>query len=244
VSHEGSASDVEAVRLEASGDEAMIYLWDFGDGTVRTSADRVVSKSYALRPQDAPESTFVVSVTAITQDGRRATRLHSVTLENPSYVAPGAARVTLAADYGRVVRLGRSPLRILNPSPDAVTLSSAIVHLVDCAGREWPAVATTPGKLLARAPAELSPGQVWSGELRLETAVAAGACRAEIALSGRDAGGRTVTLPLSIELGIPAGSVVVSDGELLGKIERARQILGRRNLTQDELDTLDRAGRL
>jgi hypothetical protein len=263
VAHWFARGKPDVVYFEARAAAGAVFTWDFGDGTTQTTGEAVVAKSYALRAQDEKFSTFLVVATATLADGGVVQRRQTVTLNNWGFAGASTDELELPAEYEPVAHpatgalaLGvgaaaagdaavqTSALRIRNTSSSSVSLVLAQVRMVDCHGGAGAAVDQPLEALFPNPPRNLEPMTIWSGDLVFPPGLAAGQCLAQIALLGQDAGGRPVRIDTVVELGVPETSQVVTDAVLLEAIAQARQILGRRDVSVDELEALARAGRV
>jgi hypothetical protein len=64
---------------------AKSWRWTFGDGTTTTTSTPIATHDYGRRPQDALESHFLVTATAVGENGETVTGRHPVALLNNAF---------------------------------------------------------------------------------------------------------------------------------------------------------------
>jgi hypothetical protein len=222
----------------AMGDPVSVR-WDFGDGTSQGGTQRSVEKSYALRPQKGPRSRFEIAVVAEDAAGNTATRRLSVAFENDARQG-GIARLPAELDrFAKRVPEGRRALvRLKNILGERVYFAMLEVNALRCDGgpdarSEW-----ALGDGFTSPPKALVSGQIWSGWLTLSPQMAPdNACRAKIRLTGTTEAGTPVVSEALIELSPPAGTVV-TDAATIDDVRRVQALLGRRQVTAEEVERL------
>ena len=239
--------DRDSARFEltaAQGLQPPLRLeWDFGDGTTATGGAGAVEHSYALRPQPGPVSTFVVKVIARDQHGFAALGRLALSLDNASFLDGRRGRRVLPVEVDRFT--AGSALRIRNVHGEPLVLASALVRAAACRdGRALEARAAA-ADLLGDSP-RLSPGQIWSGRLSLpDRLFPEPACTADITIAGSTASGEPVTTRFALDLAVPrTGTERITDAATIARVRKAQALLGRRQVTLDEVDQLAREGKI
>ena len=214
------------------------FEWDFGDGQRTATATAWVEHDYTLRDQNAPTSTFVLTLQADGAAGRSIAHA-SVTFVNADLIAARAGAPTLPVRYDRFAR--REPggaavaeLELRNILPADVHWEAIETTAFPCDGDSEPlhagggvqgalsndvmAAGATAGVRLT-VPAEL---------------LGSDACRVQVWLRGQ-AGAARVSVPLALELGVPNAATPVRDPRLLAQVAKAARLFGGHRFTPEDL---------
>jgi hypothetical protein len=185
-------------------------------------------------------------VTALARDehGGVARGRLALALTNPGYLSGRSGRRVLPVEVDRFAP--RGSLRVRNIHSEPVTLSSALLRGLACRdGRPLEARAVAAADLLGETP-RLAGGQIWSGKVAVgDELFAEPACVADVTLRGTNARGQDVTARFALELGVStARARPITDAATAARVRRAQALLGRPQVTPDDLDRLAREGRL
>ena len=249
------------------------YAWDFGDGTAAQGSEKFVTHSFQERNQDRPSSTFVVRVTGKDARGTEAVARTSVTFNNTYFLARINGAPAIPVTYDRFPKQDggtfRTTITFRNIEGTSIALSSALVKVHTCKEGPEPEAKNVPITSListTNLPARRSVSQT----LTLPASVVgdAGGCRAEITFVGDTVPGRQgqpvgpnvasrfseTTATVFLELAPPPGAdkggmaaaapVIVRDQATLDKLQKARAILGRDQVTPQDILELEKQGKL
>ncbi|MBN1960208.1 MAG: hypothetical protein JW841_04620 [Deltaproteobacteria bacterium] len=227
----------------------ILYLWDFGEGTTITTTSGMVEKSYAMRDQNKAMTTFIASVTATIATGQSLQKRISVALKNLSFAASEDAIVVLPVEHERFAtqqgNIFSSLVQMKNTLSSSVTFSNLVAMGRSCDGEQMPQVTLDLANSFASPPLKLLAGQVWSSQISLtQSNLGDNVCTARLILSGASESGQKVRAGFALDLKVPQLSSQVTDTQIISKIEAAREILGRKRVTIEELNRLEAEGLL
>ncbi len=246
-------AEFEVVKKSGIG-ERCTFEWDFGDGSKTTGSYGYTTHNYALRSQKAFQSTFTVTVKAIDQEGHTATGRCSISLPNTHYISSLLNDAIIPARYESFPVLKGSyyeiPLSFKNIYDAEARFSQAVIEIQPCtSGSNSSAVNVNPGGLIAMT--RLAAGETSIDVLRIDrTMIPPGTCNLVVRFSGDLSDRKQVTSAVYLNI-VPEGNdtvdrkSVVSDKEMVEKLEKAAKILGRgRPITPDDLKRLEKEGKL
>jgi hypothetical protein len=241
------------VPLGASGPlEARRYRWTFGDGGGDETIEPVARHDFSRRPQREMATTFLITCSALGQDGERvqgrtALELHNLAFESFAYkgvvkilVAPEPLFPTLGSD-GVV----RQRFRLWHPydHPIRIERLRRSKQIIGVAGRP---PETLPASTLGIG--SIAPGEtVETKPLALDTRAEPDVFSLEYLIEGTTEDGWPATgnLALMRPPALPtkdSGAPPVTDPLLKAKILRARELLGQAYVTDEDIWRLDRQG--
>jgi hypothetical protein len=246
-------AEFEVVKKTGIG-ERCTYEWDFGDGSKTTGAYGYITHNYALRDQKAFQSTFTATVKATDSEGRTATGRCSISLPNTHYISSLLNDAIIPAQYNSFPVLKGSyyevPVSFKNIYDTDAFFSSAGIEVQPCTSSKNNAtVNANPGSLLGTS--RLNAGETSSDVLRIDRSmIPAGTCNLIIRFTGELANRKPVSSAVYLNI-VPEGTdaadrkKVVSDKDMVEKLEKAARILGRgRPITPDDLKRLEKEGKL
>jgi len=231
------------------------YRWTFDDGAPVVEGDSPrVEHSFAGRPQETLFSSMLVRLDVIAEDGRIATARQSLELLNSSFEAFATKRIVqlmveldprfpVMSDSGLV----EQGVRLWHAWQQPVEISRLTLvrrHVGDggVANREYPPVASVLGGATS-----VPPGRGLDLHLVLDTRREPDTISLDYFLEGRTPEGYPVRGSFSL-MRPPAPPTrehhaPVRDPLLVAKIQRARELLRRDLVTDEDLWTLERDGR-
>lgn len=246
-------AEFEVVKKTGIG-ERCTYEWDFGDGSKTNGTYGYITHNYALRDQKAFQSAFTVTVKATDSEGRTATGRCSISLPNTHYISSLLNDAIIPAQYNSFPVLKGSyyevPVSFKNIYDTDAFFSGAVIEVQPCASsKNSAAVNANPGSLLGVS--RLTAGETSSDVLRIDRSmIPAGTCNLIVRLTGELANQKPVTSAVYLNI-VPEGTdaadrkKVVSDKNMVEKLEKAARILGRgRPITPDDLKRLEKEGKL
>lgn len=229
------------------------YVWDFGDGSSKTTSVGYATHNYFAREQTRFHSTFIVSVTVSDEKGQSATAKASIDFPNTQWISAQMGNASIPMSYNRFpVKRGDGyvvDVNMKNIYREQISFGEATVEYVPCdtslqtESREYGA-----GALLSQT--VLAPNETASATLTIARSIMPkSTCNVTVRLKGATQSGKQ--LATNMYLTIPATGedlkkkgVVIDDPELDRKVQKAKKILGKDFVTTDELRTLEKEGKL
>lgn len=230
------------------------YRWDFGDGLTQETkiTAPTVEHSFGARSQDRHTSVYHVAVTALSSGREVAKARTTVVLPNTYFRTLEIGSPQLPVDYSPLLKKVQdqpltyeAQIRFGNPDHNAVTFDKANLSIFPCKEKttreESPDVASLLDKTTV-------PSGGTSAKIRF--VVSEEPCRIDVSLSGdtnpprsgstarRGSGtiGRT-TVQLSLSTRPPSDQGKQKLQELI-QLEKARLILGKEDVTEEEMRQL------
>jgi hypothetical protein len=235
--------DAALFQLDGPRKSGTEVVWDFGDGTIARTASAAANHSYVLRPQNATFSTFLATATAVAPNGERVTRKIAVRLTNTYYYANRGPTKVLPVEYDRFPVVRSSELdpkvRIGNVLDTPVRFTEVAIRGSRCKDDHQvdPREKALVG--LPR-PIEISPGGTFEGSIPLTTAYFDDpVCVLYATLHGTTGPGQPAQASLLLDFGAPKTGKRVTDPALVEKIHKAQKLLGRTQVTPDDLRRLE-----
>jgi hypothetical protein len=227
--------------------QAVRYEWDLGDGTRSTTAAPVETHDYSHRPQDRLRAEFLVSVTAVSATGARVQGRTTLELLNPSFeslAAKGLVKIYAELEPRFPGPPGtRQRLRLWQPHSAAVTIER--LRRLELR-RDGPPAPARQVSTAALGVVRLAPGQtleVDTARLELPSAADVGIeyyVEGETDDGFRAAGNFALMRPPPPPT--PEAHLPVRDPLMVARILRARALLGRPYVTDEDLWRLEREG--
>jgi hypothetical protein len=230
-----------------------VFRWAFGDGATLATADPHATHNFEARAQDRLYSQFLVTVEAVGRDGKVIRARRSLELLNPAFEAlayKGIVQLLVELNprfpvlsEGGVVTQG---VRLSHTQPAAVEITKVRVvkQYVDGAGRaptEFPDVTSVLGATSVPA------GHGLDLEVALDTRLEPETFSRDYYLEGKTSDGRPVRGSFSVmkppALPTKDRHDPIADPVLLAKVKIARAVLHRDYVTDEDLWSLERAGR-
>jgi hypothetical protein len=238
----------------ASRFEPRRYVWSFGDGEPLETTSSAVVHNFEDRPQDSLYTQALVRVDVVGRDGRVLVARDALQLLNPAYESlsrKGIVSLMTALDPpfphidpdGRV----RQHVRLWHHRREPVRIESVRrVSYYAESTREPAAEDVDAAAVLGTA--EIAPDHGLELDVTLDTETDPDVISRNYYLEGKSAEGLPVAGTFSVMRPPPAptrgNSRVVADPVLTAKIQRARALLGRDVVSDEDLFALQRAGKL
>ena len=267
---QGETVELEVTRTQnLTG--SLRFHWDFGDGTRAENADRFVTHSYAMRDQDDPSSDITITLTVHDEKNTEVVTRATINFPNTYFLAEITGNPVMPVEYDRFpTKRGNNyetNLRIKNIDPVTVDLTRAILKRDTCLAGKEPETGEVPASQLL-GNTSIGPKRSQSYRLSLPVdLVGEKTCRLEIIFSGDsiparqgtrigpkiDATYGPTTATLYLEINAPPGKEEgggagaaerVTDPATIEKLNKARKLLGDRPITPDDIQKLERQGRL
>ncbi|HEU4582187.1 MAG TPA: hypothetical protein VFS67_28220 [Polyangiaceae bacterium] len=228
------------------------YLWTFGDGSTEQTDTPDVTHSYEGRPQQTLYSQFLVRVEVKTRDGRTLVARDALQLVNPAYESwtrKGIVSLMVAldppfpvlSDSGRVEQGVR--LRHYRPEPVTIESVQAVRYYAGGAGQS-PAQSVDVASLLGTD--TIPAGEGLQLRVTLDAQAQPDVISVSYYLKGKSADGHPVVGSFSVMRPPPApnasNSTPITDPQLVAKIRRARERLGKSVVSDTDLARLEREG--
>ncbi len=227
------------------------YQWDFGDGKKAETSGATVEHDYGARPQDSLYSYPTVTCTARDAQGQSVAGKTGLALHNPSFENRHTKGVvTLLFDFTpRFPQLGSDgvvaqKVRVWHQAEGPITVDKVTLARRFMGGQDPPPESMAADSLFPRR--EIPPLGV---ELALSLDTHEGTLTAlDYEIAGRAPGGEPVLGRFSImrppALPTREQHVPVADPELKAKIMRARELLGKKFVTDDDIWRLEQEGKM
>lgn len=226
------------------------YIWMFGDGTQTETVDPVTTHSFDKRQQDTHYSQFLVSCTAVDARGEKIVGRRSLQLLNSAFEDFHFRGIVILMHRStpRFPELGadgkvEQKVHVFHRHPGVVTLERISKRTVYGGGE--------PAKEESLSPSQLFPTSVLYPEGVTTTVQFDSRAQPEISMlqyeisgttdDGYPASGRfSVMRPT--DLPTKERHTPVSDPALTARIKRARELLGKEYVTDEDILTLERMG--
>lgn len=232
------------------------YSWNFGDGLYSTTQTGSISHSYARREQTQFQTTFTVSVAVTDAEKKHGTGRATVSLPNLHYISSVMGNPTVPMIYEQFPELKNSiyelPVAMKNIYDEDITFQTADIEYKPCDSSGMTETRRIDaGVLLANTvlPRRGTVDTILSFD---KSQLPPFTCNLSIRLSGRMRGVTEVVANMHISIP-PSGrdsvdegrDAVVKDDEMINKLNRAAEILGRdRPITPDDIRRLEKEGKL
>jgi len=232
--------------------QARRYVWNFGDGKSEETRGPEVTHSYEERGQQTLYSQFLVRVDVATRDGRSLVARDALQLPNPAYESwtrKGIVSLVVALDppFPVVSASGRveQGVRLRHYRPDPVAIESAqVVRYYAGGAGESPAEPVDVTSLLGTD--TIPAGAGIELQVSLDPEAEPDLLAVTYYLKGKSAEGRPAIGSFSVlrppPKPSPENSTPVSDPQLVAKILRAREKLGKDVVSDEDLAHLERQG--
>jgi hypothetical protein len=229
------------------------FAWTFGDGASATTKVPWVVHSYEDRPQDAVYAQFVVGVEVMGDDGQKVSARRALELLNPvaeAFKVKGIVQLLFVMDprfpeldaHGVV----HEHVRLFHLRPESVTIEKMLLTRVYVEGTgEAPPEVIEPSSVLGTT--VIPPGRGIEFDLTLDTNSHQDTFGLTYQVMGHSAAGNAAQCMFSILRPPPKPTAnshdPIWDGELLAKVKRARELLHRETVTDEDIWQLEREGK-
>ena len=229
------------------------FIWSFGDGTREESSQEPHrAHDFTARPQDTLYSHFLATVRVLGEDGRALEGRHAIELQNPAFEAYAYKGIVLllaeldprfpSLSAGGVVDQG---VRLWHTRPEVISISKIAVTTRTTDGKRslasYPPVGSVLGASL------IPPGRGLEFHVRLDTNAESDTLSRDYFLEGQAPDGHPVRGAFSVMRppALPSQDrhEPISDPVLLARVKLAREVLHRDYVTDEDLWTLERAGK-
>lgn len=227
---------------------ATSYFWEFGDGTSATTVEPHVVHDYSKRPQEAVYSNLLVQVTALSADdtlvGRKAIQIRNPEFANLEY----AGIVTLVTELtprfptitdGRVVQ----GIRLWHHRPQPVRIDRIRTRRNSLVPNTPPVMGEVP--VASVLGTTTIPPSGLSIRLTLDVAADPDVLSVDYILTGKSAEGLPVESTFSVmkpPTPTKEKSTPVEDPQMVAMILKAREVLGKEYVTDEDLMALKNKG--
>lgn len=232
--------------------EPLRYRWDYGDGTTEVTTAPYAVHSYAERAQKTLYSNFLVSVEI---EGRSTERLrgrHALQLMNSVFEAREAKGiVVLLSDasprFPEVSSEGyvRQRFRLWHLQDGPVMISAVTARYEHQRPEQSGVRSLEPGRFIPGG--QILPGRKVEVAVEFDSRKEPDLLAVHYELSGESEDGLPVRGTFSLMRPTPEptpeSGTPVLDPVLMAKIRRAQQLLGQRFVTDEDLFSLERAGK-
>jgi hypothetical protein len=250
----------ETAKFEVTSQKGLTgkctYDWDFGDGNYMTTDTGYVEHNYAKRDQTALQSSFIVKVKVTDAQGQEATGRSTISFPNIHYLSKLMGNPVLPVTYNRFPRITDAGIEVTatikNIFNEPVTFDSAEMELKPCDSSwspEYRQLEASGILEVSTIPPRGSTKQI----IRLDRSLLPpSTCNVNIQLKGPFGRNEEVSAKLYLEIP-PTGKEdidpnrdkVIDDDEMLKKLNRAAEILGKdRPITPADIEKLEREGKL
>jgi hypothetical protein len=246
-----------AARIDRVGSseafQPVQYLWSFGDGTTSQTSVPVETHDFSRRPQETMTSTFLITCAAVSRSGQKIAGRTALALNNlafESFAQKGVVKILAEADplfpvMGSDGRVSER-IRLWHPYSGSVRIDrlrrTKLVMGTAVAPPE-----SLPASLLGIA--RIEPGQtVTSKVFTLDTNADPAVYSIEYLIEGTTEDGWPATGNFALmrppRPPTRQNNAPVVDPTLKAKILRARELLGKEFVTDQDIWRLEREGRL
>jgi len=239
--------------------QPVAFHWTFGDGTTLTSRVAHAVHGYEDRPQERSASTLLTRVEVELASGEKVVGRDVIELPNPAFETFDKKGVVLLVTsltprFPSVEADGTvtQTVRVRHTRTTPVSIRQVRVRYLPGDDDGATAEARGQGGEAQDARALLGtnviePGRGLDANIRFDAHAHPGMIGVDYELIGTDASGNEARGSFSILTPPPVpdaqNSLAVTDPALTAKIRIAQRLLGKRSVSQDELDQLDREGR-
>jgi len=250
----------ETAKFEVTSQKGLTgkctYDWDFGDGNYMTTDTGYVEHSYITREQNSLQSSFLAKVKVTDAQNQTATGRSTISFPNIHYLSRLMGSPVLPVIYNRFPRITNSGIEVTatikNIFDEPVTFDTAEMEMKPCDSSWSPEYRQMePSHILevSTIPPRASTKQI----IRLDNSLLPpSTCNVIIQLKGPFGRNEEVSAKLYLEIP-PTGKEdidpnrdkVIEDDEMLQKLNRAAEILGKdRPITPADIEKLEREGKL
>ncbi len=232
------------------------YTWDFGDGTTATTDTGYVEHNYGEREQDALQSSFLVTVKVTDSQGQTGTGRTTVSFPNVHYLTKLMGSPVLPVIYDQFPRVTDTGIEVTatfkNIFDETVTFDTAEIELKPCDSSWSPEYRELPASSILQV-ATITPGGSTQQVVTMDRSILPpSTCNVNINLKApfgpNDVASAKLYLnipPMSKEDLDPNRHRVIEDDEMVRKLNRAAEILGKEKpITPADIQRLEREGKL
>jgi len=232
------------------------YDWDFGDGNYMTTDTGYVEHNYAKREQTTLQSSFLVKVKVTDAQGHEATGRSTISFPNIHYLSNLMGNPVLPVTYNRFPRITDAGIEVTatikNIFNEPVIFDSAELEMKPCDSSwspEYRQVAASSLLEVTTIPPRGSTKQIIFMDRSL---LPPSTCNVIIQLKGPFGKNEEVSAKLYLNIPPtgkedidPQKDKVIDDTEMVDKLNRAAEILGKdRPITPADIEKLEREGKL
>ena len=238
----------------ASPFEPRRYVWSFGDGEQLETSESTVLHSFEDRPQESLYTQLLARVEIIAEDGRTLVARDALQLLNPAYESlsrKGVVSVMTALDppfpHLDPDGLVRQHVRLWHHRREPVRIESVRRVSYYAESTRDPAAEDVDAAAVLGT-AEIPADRGIELDVTLDTNTDPDVISCNYYINGKSAEGLPVVGSFSVMRPPPtptrSNSRVVTDPALSAKIQRARELLGRDVVSDEDLFALQREGKL
>jgi len=227
---------------------ATSYFWEFGDGTSTTTTEPHIVHDYSKRPQEAVYSNLLVQVTALSADdtlvGRKAIQIRNPEFANLEYAGVVTLVVELTPRFptitdGRVVQ----GIRLWHHRPAPVRIDRIRTRRNSTVAGSQPVMSdVTVASVLGT---NSIPPSGLNINLTLDVAADPDVLSVDYILTGKSAEGLPVESTFSVmkpPTPTKEKNTPVEDPQMVAMILKAREVLGKEYVTDEDLTNLKNRG--
>jgi hypothetical protein len=226
------------------------YEWDFGDGQKTTTQEWYTTHSYEFRDQRAYFSYYLLTVRAFDGAGGMLVARRSLEIMNPAYEELAQKRIVkiMSAPNPRFPELQdgvvKQAVRLWHFHPQAINVDRIIAYVHDRGGKELRREAVPPAAFLGTG--AIPPGAGMSILVTLNAAENPDVGFITYDVQGTTADNMfamgTFSIMRPVEPPTADNNMPVADPKMVARILRAREILGKKFVTDEEIWELGRQG--
>ncbi len=250
----------ETAKFEVTSQKGLegkcTYDWDFGDGNYMTTDTGYVEHNYSKREQTTLQSSFLVKVKVTDAKGQEATGRSTISFPNIHYLSNLMGNPVLPVTYNRFPRITDAGIEVTatikNIFNEPVIFDSAELEMKPCDSSwspEYRQVAASSLLEVTTIPPRGSTKQIIFMDRSL---LPPSTCNVIIQLKGPFGKNEEVSAKLYLNIPPtgkedidPQKDKVIDDKEMVDKLNRAAEILGKdRPITPSDIEKLEREGKL
>ncbi len=252
-----SEVDFEVVDMQGlEGD--CVFEWDFGNGKSAKTTIGAVNCNYGDREQKSFTSTFIAKVAIIDEKGVKVVARNEVTFPNIQWINSRMGSPAIPITYDRIARRNGDDyivnIQIKNIFDTPLNFTDAHVKCVPCGGNQSAETSTySAGEFISKT--SLEAGEYAKDTLIFNKSICSfEICTVAVKLAGQLSDGREVVSSMYISVPMSPESIqealqnnrarVISDGDIIDKVKKARVILSREFVTPEDIKRLERDGKL
>ena len=250
----------ETAKFEVTSQKGLTgkctYDWDFGDGNYMTTDTGYVEHNYAKREQTALQSSFLVKVKVTDAQGQEATGRTTISFPNIHYLSKLMGTPVLPVTYNRFPRITDAGIEVTatikNIFDEPVTFDSAELEMKPCDSSWSPEYKQLDASSILEVTTIPPRGSTKQIIFMDRSMLPPSTCNVIIQLKGPFGNNEEVMAKLYLDIP-PTGKEdidpqkdrVIDDKEMVDKLNRAAEILGKdRPITPADIEKLEREGKL
>jgi hypothetical protein len=250
----------ETARFEVTSQEGLAgkcsYQWNFGDKKKTTTHTGYVEHSYATRDQKSLQSSFLVTVKVTDSQNQTATGRTTISFPNIHYLSRLMGSAVLPVVYDQFPKVTDNGIEVTatfkNIFDEPLTFNTAELEIKPCNG-SWSAGSRQLPASSILSVATIPPGESVQQVLYItKSQMASSTCNVNVNLKGYFPGNEEGSAKLYLSLPPrsredvdPNKDKVIEDTDMVRKLNKARQIMGKdKPITPADIEKLDREGKL